>query len=585
MTKLLNSPAVLISLLVAPIAVFFVYFFALRYDIPWFDEYENIPYFLQQFVDANSVGKRFDALLKPNNEHRVLYARLVVYAQYLLTGGISFQGLMLWGNLGLVLIFYLLAQSTQSLNSETLRLSPSSLSVPDCQLSTGTPARCHCQLLLPLPLILFTAQNYLLTFTAIYTLQYLAIIMLVMLTFFVLALNKPGAFAGALGVGALATFSMGNGILLWPAGVAMLVVRRRWSWVGIWSVFGAICIWLYFRNYPVQQGNSEGFAYVLEHPLQTLAGFFIFAGSLFDLFPAWPVEQRAVLPLLAGVVLVGVLAWWLVRVVFRREPAGPRNASRSHFEVFLTGVILFLLANMALIAVFRIRFYFGMVLHSSYRTYALVLWAVGYLCLISLLKPQNRPHWVWALWGIFLSINILSYVTYVPEAIQRRKHMQGLAFNQQHNQIGLGGTRNSALAHWIVELDSTMHVRGWHTLPNPAITPDEQLLLRPLPTTGPITPVEIEQKPDYIVVSSTEPGYEVSRDAGIYVVFQSTNHTYVQFAEPNKPYKRNPFSRGPGWSSAMPTALVQPGHYTIGLFVTHPGKSDIQRTGHTILVE
>ena len=120
MTKLLNRPPVLIILLIAPIAVFFVYFFALRYNIPWFDEYENIPYFLQQFLDANTPGERFDALLKPNNEHRVLYARLVVYAQYLLTGGLSFQGLMLWGNLGLVVIFCLLAKSTQSLHPSSL---------------------------------------------------------------------------------------------------------------------------------------------------------------------------------------------------------------------------------------------------------------------------------------------------------------------------------------------------------------------------------------------------------------------------------------------------------------------------------
>lgn len=557
----------LIGLLIAPIAVFFVYFFALRYDIPWFDEYENIPYFLQRFVDANSVGERLDALLKPNNEHRVLYARLVVYAQYLITGRLSFQGLMLWGNLGLVVIFCLLAQSTQARNGGPL---------PPPSAPRSFPAL---SLLPPLPLILFTAQNYLLTFTAIYTLQYLAIIMLVMATFFVLARDKPGAFAGALGLGALATFSMGNGILLWPAGAAMLFIRRRWLWLGLWVAFGMVCTALYFRNYPVQQGNSEGFTYVLQHPLQTLAGFFIFAGSFFDLFPAWPVEQRAILPLVAGLVLVSLLVWWLVRVVFRRE------TNQSHFETFLTGTSLFLLANMALIAVFRIRFYFGMVLHSSYRTYALVLWAVGYLCLISLLEPNARQRWAARFWGLFLCVNVLSYVTYIPEAVQRRKHMQGLTFNQQHNQIGLGGTRNSALARWIVELDSTMRVRGWHTLPNPAITPDEKRLLTPLPTTGPIIPVQVVQKPDYIVVSAIGTDYRPGRDAGIYVVFQSASHTYVQFAEPNSPSKRNPFVRPPGWSSAMPTALMQPGQYTIGLFMTDPARGVVKRTTHSILIE
>ncbi len=581
MTKLLNSPAVLLTLLIAPIAVFFVYFFWLRYDIPWFDEYENIPYFLQRFLDANSFSEGLDALLKPNNEHRVLYARLVVYGQYLLTGGISFQGLMLWGNLGLVVIFWLLYKSTQSAFSS----SRSSLFSP----ATADPSSLF--LFLPVPLILFNAQNYLLTFTAIYTLQYLAIIMLVMVTFFVLALDRPGAFVGALGLGALATFSMGNGILLWPAGAVMLVMRRRWLWLGIWVVFGAVCVGLYFRNYPVQQGNSEGFAYVIQHPLQTLAGFFIFAGSLFDFFPTWTVEKRAVLPLLAGVVVVGVLAWWLVKVVFQRV------AGRSHFETFLTGVALFLLANMALIAVFRIRFYFGMVLHSSYRTYALVLWAVGYLAFLSLLKPQTdtptgtvdrRPRWVLGLWVLFLAINGLTYFTYVPEAIQRRKHMQGLTFNQQHNQIGLGGTRNSALARWIVELDSTMRVRGWHTLPNPAIGPDEKQLLGPMPAAVKSRPLRIINQTDYITVESDQADYQVSKEYGTYLVFwanDSDRAGYVLFAEPHKPTGLSPFSRPNGWTASMPKALLPPGQYTIGYVDMKPPQTNLINTGQVVTVD
>ncbi|MCY7360301.1 MAG: hypothetical protein LH609_23165 [Rudanella sp.] len=581
MTKLLNSPAVLLTLLIAPIAVFFVYFFWLRYDIPWFDEYENIPYFLQRFLNANSFDERLDALLKPNNEHRVLYARLVVYGQYLLTGGISFQGLMLWGNLGLVVIFCLLYKSTQSVHRPV-----------------GPPPAFF---FLPVSLILLNAQNYLRTCTAIYTLQYLAIIMLVMVTFFVLALNRLGPFVGALGLGTLATFSMGNGILLWPAGAVMLVMRRRWLWLGVWVVFGAVSVWLYFRNYPVQQGNSEGFAYVLQHPLQTLAGFFIFAGSLFDFFPTWTVEKRAVLPLLAGVVVVGVLAWWLAQVVFRRAAnhgvASRWVASRSHFETFLTGVALFLLANMALIAVFRIRFYFGMVLHSSYRTYALVLWAVGYLAFLSLQKPQTdtptgaldrRPQWVMGLWVLFLAINLLTYFTYVPEAIQRRKHMQGLTFNQQHNQIGLGGTRNSALARWIVELDSTMRVRGWHTLPNPAIAPGENQLLEPRPAVVRNRPLRLINQTDYITVESDQAVYQVSMNKGVYVVFwpvTTRGRAYLMFAEPHKPTGLSPFSRPNGWTASMPKALLPPGNYAIGLYTITPETTTLISTGRVVTVD
>ena len=63
-------------------------------------------------------------MVRPNNEHRVLYARLVVYGQYLLTGGISFSGLMWWGNMGLVVILVLLYRALRSLSLPVLYVLP-----------------------------------------------------------------------------------------------------------------------------------------------------------------------------------------------------------------------------------------------------------------------------------------------------------------------------------------------------------------------------------------------------------------------------------------------------------------------------
>lgn len=560
MKRLLTYPPITWGLLLLPVVGFFAYFFYLSYDIPWFDEYENIPFFLQRFLDAQTLQEKWEALLRPNNEHRVLYARLVVYGQYLLTGGISFSGLMWWGNMGLVVILVLLYRTVRELQLPVAYL-------------------------LPVPLMLFTAQNYLLTFTAIYTLQYLAIIMLVMVTFFVLAQHRLVYFWGALLLGMLATFSMGNGLLLWPAGAVMLFAQRRWARLGIWLAIGGLSIYLYFLGYPVQQGNAEGFAYVLKHPLQTVAGFLIFAGSIFDLVPAWPVEKRVYLPFLAGLVIVGFLVYWLVKIVFRKE----RNTSMV--EVFLLGCVLFLLANMGLIALFRIRFYFGMVLHSSYRTYSLVLWAVAYVAFLQTqaqsiqVRKTKVIYWLPAIWLLFVFVNGFTYFTYLPEAIQRRLHMQGLTFNQRFNAIGLGGTRNSALAKWITELTDLMQQRGWYELPKPSIVADEEKVLASARDSVRVDRLIIEQKPDYVVVSSDEPGYQVDRSTGLYLVIKSAQHTYLMFAEPNEPKSWHPFRVMPGWSAAMPKALVQPGEYQLGLLKVANGQSSIQFTDKRVVID
>ena len=124
------------------------------------------------------------------------------------------------------------------------------------------------------------------------------------------------------------------------------------------------------------------------------------------------------------------------------------------------GVLLFLLANIGLIALFRLRFYFGMVLHGSYRTYSMVLWSVALVLLFSRLSERNRARFWPGAWFVFLGLNVVSYATYVPEAIERRKHMEGLTFNQKYSDIGLGGTRNSELARYISGLVKLMHDRG-----------------------------------------------------------------------------------------------------------------------------
>ena len=558
--RLLALPPLTWVLLLLPIAGFFVYFFTLRYNVPWLDDYENIPYFLDRFLTAPTFEGKMTALLRPNNEHRVVYARLVVLGQYFLTGGLNFANLMLWGNLGLVLIFFLLYRALRWHE----RVSDRAL--------VG---------LLPVPLLLFIAQSYIMTFTAIFSLQYLAIITLVMLTLFVLVTNRPLHLTLALGLGLLSTFSMGNGLLLWPAGAGMLLIQRRWLALGIWLVIGALGSYLYFRGYPVQQGNAEGFAYVMAHPLETIAGFLIYAGSVFDVFPALPQRFRYYLPFAAGLIIVTGLAYWLVQTLIDAVK-NKSNQLPSRFDAFVFGCLLFLLANIALIAFFRLRFDFGMSLTISYRIYSLTLWSVASVLLFSRLPVPMRIR-VWpAVWGLFLVVNCLSYVTYLPIIHEYRKHKQGLTFSQLHNGIGLGGSRNSNLARFIADLTTLMDKRGWYRLPNPAITPDEQRLMTPVSITTETVPLRIEYKPEFIVVSSNEPNYAVGQNEGTYVVMQSERHTFLLFANKNRPLTFRPWRVEPGFTAPMPTALMQRGRYRLGLFRTHPDHSAVQFTNQFV---
>ena len=546
----LARPAVTAGLLGLPIAAFGYYFLALRLNVLWFDEYENIPYFLTRFLRADTWPGRLDALLRPNNEHRLLYQRLVVLGQYWLTGRLDFNGLMLWGNLGLLVILYLFYRTLRRQNLPVVYL-------------------------LPIPPVLFIAQNYLLTFTALYTLQYLAIIMLALGTLYCLANATRLGFAAAVVLAIVSTFSMGNGLLVWPVGAVVLACQRQgWKRLAVWGAAGAGAVWGYFYGYPVQQGNTEGFAFVLTHPFQTISGFLIYAGSLLDLVPDLSFENRTWLPLAGGIVLVSFLTGWTGRVLVRSLT--PRHAALNHFDGFMLGCVLFLLANTLLIALFRIRFGFMMVLWSSYRTYILVLWAVAYLLLVRSLSASARVRLLPVAWLITTGICAISYLTYLPEAFDRRYSLQGLAFNQHYSHIGLGGSRNTPLAAIIDGLTTDMERRGWYALPKPALGPGEEQLTEPVRDTLHAPALQLTATPDYLTVFCRDAAYKADQSHPIYVALKSDARTYVMSAHHLPAIGQNPFRHPPGFLTFVPCQMLQPGRYRLGVFRLEDGKGVVR---------
>ncbi|GAB3330533.1 hypothetical protein GCM10027299_35350 [Larkinella ripae] len=556
-TAIFDDKRIVRALLVFPVLLWIAYFFYYSFDLPWFDDFESIPYFLQRFLDTPDWWEKGKALLQPNNEHRVLYARLVVLVYYFLTDRISFLALMIIGNLALIVILWIFYRLLRR---------------------AGLPF----WYLLPIPFLLFTAQNYLLTFTALYTLQYLAIIMIVMLALERLARNTSNNFWLALALTFFGTFSMGNGMLCWAAGVVVLFYQKQWVRLAIWSFVSLTAIYLYFYGYPVQQGNAEGFSYLLAHPFQVLSGFFVYAGSLFDPMPAWPVEWRMILPLVAGLVMVAYLVFHAIRLLFLES--GPP----THWNAAMLGFIVFFLINTALIALFRTRFGYMMVLWSTYRTYILVLSAITYLIFVSN-RPangQNRQRWVLAFLAVAFLINLAAYVTNYSEMTDRRRFMLGQAFNQRYNQIGLGGSHDSKLGDFIEQNMTTMQQRGWYELPVPSMAYDETQLLKPI--VGPLTRPSwtVSESESHVDVFSQEERYPPNRDGAIYLILKSERQTYVFFTQKNRPSQRNPLLIRPGFKANVPKSMMAPGKYQLGLYtLITRNKTHLQYTDKVIEIK
>ena len=64
-----------------------------------------------------------------------------------------------------------------------------------------------------------------------------------------LAGGGPLALAGAVLCALIAAFSIVNGALIWPLGLALLLLQRRWRGAAVWSAIGGMALIAYFHGF------------------------------------------------------------------------------------------------------------------------------------------------------------------------------------------------------------------------------------------------------------------------------------------------------------------------------------------------
>lgn len=545
-------------LVLLPVALF--YATAVRYslNIPWFDDIENIPYFLLNWLNADSLPGKLSALFRPNNEHRVVGARLVVLAQQALMGELDFRVLACIGNLSVLGIFGLLVSNFRKTENRVLWL-------------------------LPAALLIFNLQFYAMTFMTIMTLQYQLVIFLSFLTFHFLAKENRVYFWLAVGVAWLDTFSMGNGMMVWPSGIVLLFFLGRWKSLGVWVLLGAMAIFFYFYGYDFVQGNDKGFAYILANPVKVLAGLLAMVGGIFDIFPTLSFLKRMLIPTAMGTLLLGFALYWLGLIFsqysywqIKISPTVSRVFSNRFFttntntsaDAFWLAALTYLFISMALVVFFRTRFDYELVLWSTYKIYPGTFAAIIYLLFISL-SPRNRQKYVFgiALLGSLLAWGT-SYYHYVPEVGTIRKVRQAFAFNQKHDGIGLGASKGTSFEPIVVSTLQGTQAKGVYQLPSPLVHRGEEILSERF-TEGRVQITKTETAENVLITLPDQAG---GLPLDRYAVLKSARNLYLFFISP---------ARG---EANCPKATLRSGEYTIEVWEVGAQNDRLLATDQTVTI-
>jgi hypothetical protein len=545
-------------LVLLPIGLFYATAVLYSLNIPWFDDIENIPYFLLNWLNADTIPGQLSALFRPNNEHRVVGARLVVLVQQALMGELNFRVLAFVGNLSVLGIFALLVMNFRKVDTRILWL-------------------------LPAALLIFNLQFYAMTFMTIMTLQYQLVIFLSFLAFHFLAKGSNTYFWLAIGVAWLDTFSMGNGMMVWPSGMVLLFFLGRWKELGIWTLLGAGAIFFYFYGYDFVQGNDKGFAYILANPIKVLAGLLAMVGGIFDIFPTLPFLKRMLVPTVMGTLLLGFGLYWLGRIFSQSEywqsrlsPSVSRLFTGRFFiptqntaaDAFWLAALTYLFISMALVVFFRTRFDYELVLWSTYKIYPGTFAAIGYLLLISLSAPKTQKF----IFGIALLGSLLawgtSYYHYVPEVASIRKVRQAFAFNQQHNGIGLGASKGTSFEPMVVRTLQGTRQKGVYQLPAPIVHRSEERIARRSAEGS----VPIAKRETAETIHITLPKQLSDSNPDRYVVLKSDQNIYLFYISPTQ------------GEASCPKATLHSGEYTVEIWEIGDTYEKLLATDQTVSI-
>ena len=549
----LNGIRRLAPVLVAlPLVCYIVLVLTYAVNVPWVDDMDAFLSFILGYTDATTLADKLDWLLRPNNEHRILTAKLTTVFMQALTGEVNFRWLIFIAFGFLLGTFTLFYRVFRSMNLPLLAF-------------------------LPVCFIFWQPQYYLTSLWALTGLQHEVVIFLTLLAIYLLSGGGRYRFAGALAVQMLASLSMSNGLFGWVAGAVVLVLAQHWKRLGLWLGIGVATIIFYFHDFQNAQGNDSSVAFFLQSPHIVVAAFFTFVGALLDFVPVTDIFRRSILPTLFGLVLVPTVLWFLWRMnwpLWSRHRLSDSTQQRRRY--FFTGSYAFLFINAFIVAFLRPRFGYGVMLVSNYMIYPALLTSLVYLNGLSELRPQQSLN-RWMRIGLTLSsiVWLVSYGLHWPQIAQRKHMLMTFSYNQKQNDIGLGPNWGSAFATMVRRVMQDAVSRGMYHYPEGYFTPYEAAL-RPSGATPVTTDTTLNIRVragsyDHIVETDFDVLPQAVTSAA--VIVRSAQHTYLFPSEssfrPSAFYFGRPVKTI--WAEVINPVLA-PGTYTIGILTT-PGSA------------
>lgn len=524
---------------------FYIHLYAV--NVPISDDYDLVRVKYTLLTQEFNWWQKVKLLLEPENDHRILIPRLIALIDYSSEGFINYRTLIaiVNGSLIGILGFWLLSFQKKRLN-----------------------------LWYFIPVLLWYLSPFVfdVTLWGINGMQHTTLNLLVFATLYLLS-AFPGLFPTCLAVllAFAATFTNGNGFLVFPAGLAILLLAKEWKKSIGWSGAMGVALLAYFLDYSVGQATKVTISSTF------IQNLFVSFGALSGgWMAAFKGDNQVVLLWMSFVVggfsVLGLLVWLMRHTLFMVAKTRP---SQTYFWV---GIFLFSLMTIGIIAVSRGGRDVYSVFTSRYSLYPLHLLTLSYIALLTW-KPINQA-WIAGLAFVFGVVFVLmSYYQYQLDMDVRRRSLIADHYNWRHHRKLITHFR-SELADFFTQ---PAYDKGIYRFDNFSLTAAEpsinaiadtnQLEKVDLKLSTNTKPIDFFGHPQQVAQFTLENNTVIQPElgqGGVYLVLKSAeNRTYILPTWPLRGGKRLFFKTGhgykPGFLVTFYNENFQPDTYRIGI--------------------
>jgi hypothetical protein len=334
-----------------PVIFFYSILFHLALNIPYWDDYDAVLGFTNQLIRIDGVVVRGSFFLaSQHNEYKLFFEHGIIWLQFGLLGHIDFRLLTAIGN-GFVLLLGIFFWK---------------IFLPEDKNLSHRLA-----LFVPVPWLLFQLQYNETLNWAMAGLQNLPILVFSFVSIYLLLQRSWRALCCALTCYVLAIASSGNGFLLFPVALLVLLLGRRYLHLLCWIAVTAICIGAYAYHYNPTSSGVAAHRGIFSSLLHLRPAYAIsFMGSALGIpFPA--------ASFVLGIALSGFFAWTAYRGYVRRNP-------------LVSCCVLFLLLTAIGVAGIRSDLGIAQSLSSRYTIYSALLLIFTWIVIVEEFLQYSR---------------------------------------------------------------------------------------------------------------------------------------------------------------------------------------------------